>query len=31
MLSTVKGTLRPLNIVATKNAQINILLNINAK
>jgi hypothetical protein len=31
MLSAIKGTLRPLNIIATKNAQINALLNINAK
>jgi hypothetical protein len=31
MLSTVEGTLRPLNIIAIKNAQTNALLNVNAK
>jgi hypothetical protein len=31
MLSAIEGTLRPLNTVATKNAQINTLLNVNAK
>jgi hypothetical protein len=31
MLSAIKGTLRPLNIVATKNAQTNALLNVDAK
>jgi hypothetical protein len=31
MLSAIKGTLKPLNIIVTKNAQINALLNINAK
>jgi hypothetical protein len=31
MLSAIEGTLKPLNIVATKNAQINAPLNVNAK
>ena len=31
MLSAIKGTLRLFNIIATKNAQINALLNANAK
>jgi hypothetical protein len=31
ILSVIEGTLRPLNIIATKNAQINALLNIDAK
>jgi len=31
MSSAIEGTLRPLNIVATKNAQTNALLNANAK
>jgi hypothetical protein len=31
MLSAIKRTLKPLNTVAIKNAQINALLNANAK
>jgi hypothetical protein len=31
MSSAVEGTLKPFNIIATKNAQINALLNANAK
>jgi hypothetical protein len=31
MLSAIEGTLRPFNIIATKNAQTNAPLNANAK
>jgi len=31
MLSAIERTLKPLNIIAIKNAQINALLNANAK
>jgi hypothetical protein len=31
MLSAIEGTLKPFNIIAIKNTQINTLLNVNAK